>query len=422
MSPRRLSHCLAIACLALPSLASAGGYTPDEAVARMVVPDGFHVEVVAAEPMIRQPVTASFDERGRLWVIEYLQYPNPAGLKPVTVDQYLRTEYDRVPEPAAERAARARSDQDPRRHRRRRADRQGDGLRRGPEPRLGAGRRPRRRLRRPGAVPALLSRPGSGTTGPTATRRSCSAGSASRTPTRRSTRWPWGPDGWLYGAQGSTVTAKIRGIEFQQGIWRYHPRTKQFELFAEGGGNTWGLDFDKAGNAFGSSNGGFIAFHMVQGGYYWKGFAKHGPLHNPRTYRLLRRNRLRRPQAGRARHARRDHLQGRRLSARIPRRVHRRQPAVEHRLLARASARRLDLPRQARRDADRRPRPLVPADRPHPRPRRLRLRRRLVRPPRQPPRPARQLGQDQRADLPRRLRGAEEAPAVRPEPALDATP
>ena len=77
----------------------AGGFTPEEAVRRMVVPPGFHVEVFAAEPMVRQPLSASFDERGRLWVIEYLQYPNPAGLKPVTVDQYLRTEYDRVPEP-----------------------------------------------------------------------------------------------------------------------------------------------------------------------------------------------------------------------------------------------------------------------------------------------------------------------------------
>src|SRR6185436_15713404 len=45
----------------------------------------------------------------------------------------------------------------------------------------------------------------------------------------------WGPDGWLYGAQGSTVTANIRGIGFQQGIWRYHFRTDRFELFAEGG-------------------------------------------------------------------------------------------------------------------------------------------------------------------------------------------
>ena len=65
----------------------------------MVLPEGFHAEVFASEPMIRQPLSVNFDERGRAWVIEYLQYPNPAGLKPVRVDQYLRTEYDRVPEP-----------------------------------------------------------------------------------------------------------------------------------------------------------------------------------------------------------------------------------------------------------------------------------------------------------------------------------
>ena len=97
---------IGLACLVLILLAEPrargdepGGFTPEEAVRRMVVPEGFHVEVFAAEPMVRQPVSACFDERGRLWVVEYLQYPNPAGLKPVTVDQYLRTEYDRMPEP-----------------------------------------------------------------------------------------------------------------------------------------------------------------------------------------------------------------------------------------------------------------------------------------------------------------------------------
>jgi len=95
----------------------------------------------------------------------------------------------------------------------------------------------------------------------------------------------WGPDGWLYGAQGSTVTANIRGIEFQQGIWRYHPVTHEFELFAEGGGNTWGLDFDEHGNVIAGTNfGEQIGLHQVQGGYYIKGFSKHGPLHNPHTF------------------------------------------------------------------------------------------------------------------------------------------
>jgi putative membrane-bound dehydrogenase-like protein len=114
----------------------------------------------------------------------------------------------------------------------------------------------------------------------------------------------FGPDGWLYGCQGSTVTAKVRGLEFQQAIWRYHPMSRRFELFAEGGGNMWGLDYDQDGEFFASTNGGggvpawsidapppfpgrYVSFrmiHMVQGAYYAKSFAKHGELHNPYTF------------------------------------------------------------------------------------------------------------------------------------------
>ena len=55
----------------------------------------------------------------------------------------------------------------------------------------------------------------------------------------------WGPDGWIYGAHGSTCTAEIQGIKFLgQAVWRYHPRTKKFEVFGEGGGNTFCIDFD----------------------------------------------------------------------------------------------------------------------------------------------------------------------------------
>ena len=95
----------------------------------------------------------------------------------------------------------------------------------------------------------------------------------------------WGPDGWLYGCQGSTVTAHIRGIEFQQGIWRYHPLTHEFELFCEGGGNSWGLDFDEEGELIYSTNAGpYRNFHGVQGAYIWKSFGKHGALHNPYAF------------------------------------------------------------------------------------------------------------------------------------------
>jgi putative membrane-bound dehydrogenase-like protein len=265
------------------SLVRADGYPPDEARRRMVLPDGFAAQVFASEPEVRQPVAACFDERGRMWVVEYLQYPNPAGLRPVSVDVYLRTEYDRVPEPpprGPKGADRIKVLED--------TDGDGkadkvttflEGLNLASAIAVGHGgvfvaQAPyllfypdRDRDDRPDGDPEVLLS-GFGLQDAHAVVNSLA----------------WGPDGWLYGAQGSTVTARIQGNEFQQGIWRYHPRTRRFELFAEGGGNTWGLDFDRMGNAFGSSNGAFIAFHMVQGGNYWKGFAKHGPLHNPRAF------------------------------------------------------------------------------------------------------------------------------------------
>jgi putative membrane-bound dehydrogenase-like protein len=284
---RRSSQIAGLALLGFltsPAVAqSTGGFSPEDAARRMVVPEGFHVEVVAAEPTVRQPVAATFDERGRLWVLEYLQYPNPAGLKPETVDQYLRTEYDRVPEPpprgprGADRIKILEdTDGDGR------ADKMTvfvEGLNLASALAVGhggvfVGQAPyllfypdRNRDDKPDGDPEVLL-----------------AGFGLQDAHATVNSMVWGPDGWLYGAQGSTVTARIRGIEFQQGIWRYHPRSRRFELFAEGGGNTWGLDFDVAGNAFGSSNGAYITFHMVQGGYYVKGFAKHGPLHNPHTY------------------------------------------------------------------------------------------------------------------------------------------
>jgi len=75
------------------------GYPAGQAAGRMTVPAGFTVSLVASEPAVRQPVAIDFDDRGRLWVMQYLQYPNPAGLKRMTVDRYSRTAYDRVPEP-----------------------------------------------------------------------------------------------------------------------------------------------------------------------------------------------------------------------------------------------------------------------------------------------------------------------------------
>ncbi|HYV26719.1 MAG TPA: PVC-type heme-binding CxxCH protein [Candidatus Eisenbacteria bacterium] len=250
----------------------------------MKVADGFEVKLFASEPEIRQPLTLCFDERGRMWVIQYLQYPTPAGLKAVQVDQYLRTKYDKVPEPpprgpkGADRVTICEdTDGDGR------ADKFKDfvtGLNLASGMAIGHG----------GVFvvqpPYLLFYPDRNHDDvPDGDPEVLLAGFGMEDAHAFANSLQFGPDGWLYGAHGSTVTAHIRGIEFQQGIWRYHPLTKEFELFAEGGGNTWGLDFDADGQIIAGTNfGDVIALHQVQGAYYIKGFSKHGPLHNPYTF------------------------------------------------------------------------------------------------------------------------------------------
>src|SRR5262245_28616147 len=97
MRPRLALAALALFPLALVLLGQ--GYRADVAAGKMTPAEGFQINLVAAEPLVRQPVAIDFDDRGRLWVMQYLQYPNPAGLKRVKVDRYSRTVYDRVPEP-----------------------------------------------------------------------------------------------------------------------------------------------------------------------------------------------------------------------------------------------------------------------------------------------------------------------------------
>ncbi len=264
-------------------LAWGQGFPPSEAVSRMKVLEGFKVKLVASEPEIRQPILVKFDPRGRLWVIQYLQYPNPAGLKRVKVDRYSRTTYDRIPEPppngprGEDRITILEDTDDDGK-----ADKFKDfvtGLNLATGLAIGHG----------GVfvmqVPYLLFYPDRNRDDvPDGDPEVLLSGFGMEDAQSLANHLTWGPDGWLYGLNGSTTTCRVRGIEFQQGVWRYHPVTKQFELFAEGGGNIYGLTFDATGNLFYSSNGASLFWHAVQGAYYQKSFGKHGPLHNPYAY------------------------------------------------------------------------------------------------------------------------------------------
>jgi len=54
--------------------------SPAESQKTLHLPPGLRAELVAAEPEVQSPVAMAFDERGRLWVVEMIDYPN--GPKP----------------------------------------------------------------------------------------------------------------------------------------------------------------------------------------------------------------------------------------------------------------------------------------------------------------------------------------------------
>jgi glucose/arabinose dehydrogenase len=292
MSPLRVAAALAL--LAFGSLPPRGlpadppaaspdvppALSPEQEQKTFHLAPGLGVQLVAHEPLVRQPLSLSFDDRGRLWVLQYLQYPNPKGLRPVQVDQYLRTRYDRVPLPpphgprGADRVTILEDPDGRGRYRKSRDFVTGLNLASGMA------------LGYDGVFvlqpPYLLFYPDRDhDDAPDADPEVLLEGFGMEDAHALANSLTWGPDGWLYGCQGSTVTANVRGIEFQQGVWRYHPVTRDFELFAEGGGNTWGIDFDAGGQLFAGGNTTEPLCHHVQGAYYVKGFGKHGPLHNP---------------------------------------------------------------------------------------------------------------------------------------------
>jgi putative heme-binding domain-containing protein len=68
-------------------------------------------------------------------------------------------------------------------------------------------------------------------------------------------------------------------------IWRYHPDTRIFEIYAEGGGNTFSLEIDQVGRVFSGTNGGGTrGMYYPQGSYGEKNWGKHGPLTNPYAF------------------------------------------------------------------------------------------------------------------------------------------
>lgn len=282
--------------------------TPEEARAKMSVPEGYEVRCFAHEPMVQNPVAMTWDHRGRLWVVEAYEYPEgskhpaPFGGE-AKDDQYHPMPGLSGPIPRDRVVILEDTDNNGE------ADNRtvfveglnlasaiicgDDGIYIGQQPHL------------------LHFRDDNGDDKPDAW-RVVLTGFGREDTHELVNSFCWGPDGWLYMTHGVFTHSKVRrpgqpeseGFKFDAGIGRARPVTGaflpregerakngpdtapawEFEVFADGTSNPWGCDYDAAGNFFVSACVIDHFFHMAPGGIYVR---QGGAPENPYAYEQL---------------------------------------------------------------------------------------------------------------------------------------
>ena len=240
--------------------------TPEQAVKKMAIPEGFDVSIYASEPDIAEPIGFCFDDRGRMWVAENFNY---------------RTRRDHTDDPVSRIQILE--------------DTNSDGVfdkkktftdtltfTSGLAPGFGGVF--------VGSPPNLTFIPDAdGDDVPDGPPQVLLDGWGINDRHETLNSFIWGPDGWLYGCHGVFTQSRVGkpgdSDEARQfidgGIWRYHPTQKKFEVYARGLSNPWGFDFNDQGQGFATCCVIPHLFHVVQGGVYTKQSRPHV---NPHIY------------------------------------------------------------------------------------------------------------------------------------------
>ncbi len=226
--------------------------SPEEAQRRFTLPDGFDIRLFASEPEVVNPVAMTWDERGRLWVVELYEYP--MGAKPG------ETPRDRI-KILEDTDADGRADK---------VHVWADGLNLATGILLGNGGA------YVGQAPHLLFMRDTDGDDRADHSEIVKTGFGLEDRHELLNGFTWGPDGQLYMTHGVFTRSKVVApdapdadpVLLTAGVARYNLQSRKFEVFAEGTSNPWGVDFDRTGNAFVSACVIEHLFHLVPGGIY----------------------------------------------------------------------------------------------------------------------------------------------------------
>jgi len=250
--------------------------SPEEAQQKFTLPPGFEIRLFASEPEVVNPVAMTWDERGRLWVVELYEYP--LGAKPGEKGR------DRI-------KILEDTDGDGR------ADKVtvfADGFSLATVILLGhggvfLGQAPHLLFLQDTNAPAGA---GIGAFQKANKQTVLLTGFGLEDRHELLNGFTWGPDGQLYMTHGVFTRANVTSpdrpgepaVRMDAAVARYNVQTRKFEVYADGTSNPWGVDFDRAGNAFLSACVIDHMFHMAPGGIYVR---QGGQPMFPYAYQLL---------------------------------------------------------------------------------------------------------------------------------------
>lgn len=243
---------------------------PEEAISRMIVPPGFRVELFAAEPDIVNPIYMDWDERGRLWVIESVEYPYTREFWPdgggkdriiILEDTNGNGRADKVTEFAS-------------------------GLNIPTSLAFANG----------GVVvhqaPQTLFLKDTNGDGRADHRELLFEGWSQWDTHAGPNNLHYGLDNWLWGVMGyAGMNGMVGGQEhrFSMGLYRFSQDGSKLEFLQRTNNNTWGLGFNEEGQAFiSTANGNPSTFHTIPASLY----ANVDGLNDPVTQRTIQTSRI----------------------------------------------------------------------------------------------------------------------------------